>query len=260
MATLMQSLSESDPTAPPVTNDRGGAFNVNVGQSERVASAVTGGVMVLYGLSKHNPAGLLIAAVGGAIAYRGVSGHCGLYQKLGLSTVDADADGHTPAERFNRHGVHVEVSFTVEKPRQELYDFWRDFSNLPQFMKHLKSVTVQDEKRSHWIAEGPAGTTVSWDADVINDKPGELIAWNSRAGGDVDTAGSIRFRDGPPERGTEVKVSLSYIPPGGKLGAAVAKLFGHSGEAEVREDLRRFKQLMEAGEIPTTEGQSHGVR
>ena len=152
------------------------------------------------------------------------------------------------------------MSFTVDKPRQELYGFWRDFTNLPKFMKHLQSVTVQDEKRSHWVTDGPAGSRVSWDADVINDVPGELIAWHSLAGGDVDTAGSIRFRDAPAGRGTEVKVSMSYVPPGGKLGAVVAKVFGRSGEAEVREDLRRFKQLMEAGEVPTIDGQSHGTR
>jgi uncharacterized membrane protein len=260
MATLIQSLTPSDPTAPPPPVNQGGAFHVNVGHSERWASAVTGGLMVVYGLSKKSAGGLLIAAAGGAVAYRGLTGHCGLYQKLGFSTVDADDQGHTPPERFNRRGVHVEVSYTIEKPRHELFAYFRDFANLPKFMRHVKSVTVQDATRSHWVVEGPAGVAVSWDADVINEKPDELIAWHSVAGGDVDTAGSIHFRDGPPERGTEVKVSMSYIPPGGRLGAVVAKLFGRSGEAEVREDLRRFKQLMEAGEIPTTDGQSHGER
>lgn len=260
MASLMQTLNGGDPTAPAGSTDTGGHFATNVGQSERLASVVVGGLTVLYGLSKKSPGGLLIAALGGAAVYRGATGHCGLYQRLGLSTVDADADGHSPPGRFFRRGVHVEVSFTIDRPRRELYDFWRDFGNLPKFMQHLKSVTVQDDRRSHWVVEGPAGTAVSWDADIINDEPGELIAWTSVAGGDVDTAGSIRFRDGPPERGTEVKVSMNYIPPGGRVGAVVAKLFGRSGETEVREDLRRFKQFMEAGEVPTTEGQSHGSR
>jgi uncharacterized membrane protein len=255
MANLIQSL-----TSPGSHAGDGSAVSVNVGQSERVASAVTGGLIVLYGLSKKSPGGLLIAGIGGAIAYRGATGHCGLYQKLGISTVDADAEGHTPKQKLNRHGVHVEVAFTVEKPRQELYAFWRDFGNLPKFMTHLTSVTVADDKRSHWVAEGPGGQPVSWDADVINDKPGELIAWNSLAGGDVETAGSVRFLDAPADRGTEVKVSMQYIPPGGKLGAIIAKLTGHGGEAMVREDLRRFKQLMEAGEVTTIHGQSHGER
>ena len=190
MASLTEALTPADPTAPSPAAGQGGAFHVNVGQSERLASALTGGVMALYGLSKGSAGGLLIAAVGGAIAYRGVSGHCSVYQKLGMNTADADANGRTPSEKLSRHGVHVEVAFTIDKPRQELYAFWRDFTNLPKFMRHLQSVTVRDEKRSHWVTAGPAGTTVSWDADVINDKPGDLIAWHSVAGGDVDTAGS----------------------------------------------------------------------
>jgi uncharacterized membrane protein len=260
MASLIQCIRPSETTAPPERPGGGGQFSVNVGRSERWASAVTGGLMVLYGLNKRSAGGLVIAAAGGAIAYRGVSGHCGLYQKLGLSTIESDAAGHTPPEQFNRRGVHVEVSYTIERPRHELYAFWRDFTNLPKFMSHLQSVTVLDGKRSHWVTQGPGGSEVSWDADIINDVPDELIAWNSLAGGDVDTAGSIRFRDGPADRGTEVKVSLSYIPPGGRLGAAIAKLFGRSGAGEVREDLRRFKQLMEAGEVPTIDGQPHGTR
>ena len=258
MASLVHTPTSADPTPP---SGQGGSFGVNVGQSERLASVVTGGLLTLYGLSKRSVGGLLVAAAGGAVAYRGVSGHCSVYQKLGRSTVDADDDGHTPSEKFSRHGVHVEVSYTIGKPRAELYAFWRDFTNLPKFMKHLQDVTVSDGgKRSHWVTQGPAGTTVSWDADIINEVPNELIAWHSLAGGDVDTTGSIRFVDAPADRGTEVKVNLSYVPPGGKLGAVIAKLFGRSGESEVREDLRRFKQLMEAGEIPTTEGQSAGSR
>jgi uncharacterized membrane protein len=245
MASLVESLRPSDPTAPSAPAGGGGDFSTNVGQSERVASGVAGGLMVVYGLSKGSLGGLLIAAAGAAVAHRGLTGHCSLYEKLGVSTADADAHGRTPPQKLNRHGVHVEVSYTIDKPRQALYGFWRDFTNLPKFMGHLKSVTVQDGTRSHWVAEGPAGTAVSWDADVINDVPGEVIAC---------------FRDGPPGRGTEVSVTMQYIPPGGKIGAAIAKLLGHSGEGEVREDLRRFKQLMEAGEIPTTDGQSHGSR
>ena len=261
MASLIQSLKDPLPAAPSSPPPAaGGAFAVNVGEAERWASALTGGAMVLYGLGRRSIGGLAVAVAGGAVAYRGLSGHCSVYQKLGLDTAEADAAGHTPSEKLSRHGVHVEVAYSIQKPRQELYAFFRNFDNLPKFMKHLKTVKQLDATRSHWEAEAPVGGTVSWDADIINDVPGELIAWHSVAGGDVDSAGSVRFRDGPVGRGTEVKVSLNYVPPGGKLGAAVAKLFGRSGEAEVREDLRRFKQLMEAGEVTTIEGQSHGAR
>ncbi len=260
MASLIQSLKSSLSAAPASPPPAGGHFAVNVGEAERWASALTGGAMVLYGLGRRSVGGLAVAVAGGAVAYRGLSGHCSVYQKLGLNTAEADEHGRTPAQKLHKHGVHVEVSYSIQKPRAELYAFFRNFENLPKFMKHLNSVKQLDGKRSHWEAQGPAGTTVAWDADVINDVPDELIAWHSLAGGDVDSAGSIRFRDGPVGRGTEVKVSMDYVPPGGKLGAAVAKLFGRSGESEVREDLRRFKQLMEAGEVTTIEGQSHGSR
>ena len=258
MASLIQLLKPSDPTAPPPPS--GSHLSTNVGEAERWASAIGGGLLVLLGLKRKSAAGLAIAAVGGAVAYRGLSGHCEVYHRLGLSTVDADDAGHTPSQKLNKHGVHVEVAYSIQKPRHELYAFWRDFSNLPKFMRHLQSVTVQDGTRSHWVTAAPGGGTVSWDADVINDVPDELIAWHSLAGGDVDNAGSIRFVDGPAGRGTEVKVSMNYVPPGGKVGAAIAKLFGRSGEDEVREDLRRFKQLMETGEVTTIDGQSHGSR
>ncbi len=262
MASLMQSLKPADPTDPtaPAPPAGGGVLSVNVGEAERWASALTGGALVLYGLGKRSAGGLLLAVVGGAVAARGVTGHCGVYKALGLDTAESDANGRTPSEKLHKHGTHVEVSYSIQKPRHELYAFWRDFTNLPKFMQHLQSVTVQGGTRSHWVTSAPGGGTVSWDADVINDVPDELIAWHSLAGGDVDNAGSVRFRDGPAGRGTEVKVSMTYVPPGGRVGAAIAKLFGKSGESEVREDLRRFKQLMEAGEVATIDGQSHGSR
>ena len=256
----MATPSPSPTTTNAGTAAAGGHFGVNVGGQERAASAITGGLMLAYGLSKGSVGGLLIAAAGGAVAYRGVTGHCGVYHAIGKSTADADEHGRTPSETFSHHGVHVEVSFTIGKPRHELYAYWRDFERLPTFMRHLQSVTVQSPTRSKWVTAGPGGTTVAWEADIIADVPDERIAWHSVAGGDVDTAGSIHFRDAPADRGTEVKVSMNYVPPGGRVGAAIAKLFGRSGEAEVREDLRRFKQLMEAGEITTIDGQSHGSR
>ena len=252
MTTLSDTV-RSIVSPPPDPSDDGGQFAINLSRTERVGSLVVGGLLAAYGLAKRSPAGVLIAAVGGYVAIRGATGHCHTYHALGLST--ADRDKLSDAGTFNRRGVHVSVSFSINKPRAELYRFWRDFQNLPSFMKHLQAVTVIDEKRSHWVTEGPAGVNVSWDAEIISDVPDETIAWRSLAGGDVDNAGSVRFVDGPPGRGTEVKVVLDYVPPAGRFGAAVATLFGRGGGAEVREDLRRFKQLMEAGEIATNGGQ-----
>jgi uncharacterized membrane protein len=125
-------------------------------------------------------------------------------------------------------------------------------------MDHLESVRILDGKRSHWVAKAPLGTSVEWDAEIINEEANELIGWRSLEGADVPNAGSVRFRPAPGGRGTEVRVNLEYNPPTGKLGAAFAKLLGEEPERQVEEDLRRFKQWMEAGEIPTTAGQPKG--
>jgi uncharacterized membrane protein len=152
----------------------------------------------------------------------------------------------------------VEKSVTVNKSPEELYRFWRNFENLPRFMDHLESVRVEGEGRSHWVAKAPAGTTVEWDAEIYNEKENELIAWRSLEGADVDNAGSVRFEGDAEGSSTIVRVSLKYDPPGGVIGATFAKLFGEEPSQQIEEDLRRFKQVMEAGEPPTTEGQSSG--
>lgn len=152
--------------------------------------------------------------------------------------------------------IRVELSVTINRSPEELYTFWRDFQNLPRFMRHLISVQISGDKRSHWVAKAPAGRTVEWDAEIINDKPNELIAWRSLEGAEVDNAGSVRFEKATGGRGTFVRVTLQYDPPGGTLGSMVAKLFGEEPKGQIQEDLGRFKQLMETGEIATTVGQS----
>jgi uncharacterized membrane protein len=149
--------------------------------------------------------------------------------------------------------IRVQKSITVNRSPEELYRFWRNFENLPRFMSHLESVQVTGEKRSHWRAKAPIGMRVEWDAEIINDRPNELIAWRSIEGADVDNAGSVHFKRAPGGRGTEVRVEMQYIPPGGVIGAAIAKLFGEEPGQQVSEDLRRFKQLMEAGEVVQSE-------
>src|SRR5207249_522508 len=142
----------------------------------------------------------------------------------------------------------------------ELYEYWRKLENLPSIMSHLKEVRAIDEKRSHWIAKAPslAGGSVEWDAEIINDEPNALIAWRSLPGADVDNAGSVRFVPAPGDRGTEVKVVIDYIPPAGKVGSWVAKLFGEEPQQQIMEDLRKFKRVMETGEFATTKGQPRG--
>jgi uncharacterized membrane protein len=154
--------------------------------------------------------------------------------------------------------IHVRHSVTINRPAEELYRFWRDFENLPRFMKHLESVRTVGERRSHWVARAPAGTTIEWDAEIAEDRPNQLIAWRSLEGSPVEHSGWVEFEPATGERGTVVRVDFRYRPPAGQLGALVARLFGEEPRQQVREDLRRFKQVVETGEVITTEGQPAG--
>lgn len=227
----------------------------NISSNERVTSLLVGSGLVLAGLRRFSLRGLAVAGVGAALVQRGVTRHCGVYQRLGIDTSDRAA---SPEEYFER-GIHVEQSFTINKDPMDLYRFWRDVENLPKIMDHLESVTKVDEKTSHWVVTGPMGHSVEWDAELINDEPGRLIAWRSLGGASVDNAGSVRFVPAPGKRGTEVRVVLDYVPPAGRAGAFVARLFGQNPQQQIQEDLRHFKQMMEAGEVPTTEGQPRGT-
>jgi uncharacterized membrane protein len=157
------------------------------------------------------------------------------------------------------HGLTLQAAITVRRPREEVYGFWGDLENLPRFMVHLRSVTVMDERRSHWVAMAPTGRAVEWDAQIVEDRPGELISWRSTGGATVRNSGFVRFADAPGGRGTEVRVELRYDPPGGVVGAAFARLLGEHPDQQVRDDLRRFKQVMETGEVVRSEGSPEGV-
>ncbi|MBV8497280.1 MAG: SRPBCC family protein [Gammaproteobacteria bacterium] len=138
----------------------------------------------------------------------------------------------------------------IHRPRAELYAFWRDFSHFPAFMENVQSVTVQSPTRSHWVIAAPAGRSVEWDSEITEDIADERIAWTSLEGADVRNSGAVEFRDSPTGRGTFVTVTIAYDPPAGELGRLIAKLFHREPKIQARQDLRRFKQLMETGEIP----------
>lgn len=142
---------------------------------------------------------------------------------------------------------------TINRPRAELYAFWRDFRNLAQFMENIESVEVSDDRRSHWRIQAPAGRTVEWDSVITEDEPDTLIAWQSADGADVKNTGRIEFRDAAPGRGTTVSAVIVYDPPTGEIGKLIAKLFAKEPKVQARHDLRRFKQLMETGEISTSD-------
>lgn len=239
----------------------------NVGQVERWVSMLAGAALAAYGLKRRDRPGGTAALAAAMLLHRGATGHCNVYQALGINRANghatergtgliADRGSDTRHQLGGGRGVHVEDSVTINRPLAEVFRFWRNFENLPKFMRHLESVSMREEGISHWVARGPAGTTVEWDARIINEVDNKVIGWQSLEGSTISTAGSVNFDETP--HGTRVRVHLQYNPPAGKLGAAVARLFGEEPTVQVREDLRRFKALLETGEIPTTEGQPSG--
>lgn len=226
----------------------------NISEVERFGSIAAGALLVLAGLSRGKGGGLLMGLVGAGLLHRGITRHCYAYDALGINTAEHNPATGVPAQE----GVRVEHTIAVNAPPGQLYSFWRDVENLSRVMRHLKRVDALDRQRSHWVAQGPLGATVEWDAEIINERENELIAWRSLDGGDIQTAGSVHFNPLGDGRGTAVSVSMKYNPPGGKIGEAIASLLGSGLQQQVADDLRRFKSVMETGETPNTEGQPRG--
>lgn len=229
----------------------------NIASTERWATAILGGALATYGVMRRSPASYALAALGAGLVYRGAKGHCPAYNAIGVN-------GATPQtkdavrEKLGDAGIKVSHAVTILKPAEELYAYWRDFTNLPKIMDHLESVTVSDGTKSHWVAKAPLGSTVAWEAEIINEQPNALIAWQSLPGADIENAGAVTFKPAPAGRGTVVRVELSYAPPAGKVGAVIAHLLGEDPRRQLDDDLRHFKQIMEAGVRATTEGQPSG--
>ena len=231
---------------------------INVGATERILSTVAGGALITYGLSRRDKIGIVLSLLGSGLAFRGVRGHCNVYDTLGV-----DTSYEKRGEKSHRRSgwltgkVQVSKTVTINKSPAEVYGFWRNFENLPQFMKHLESVKSIDNMRSHWTAKAPLGTTVEWTAEITSDRENEGISWKSVENSDIPNSGTVEFLP-TVDRGTEVRVDLTYEPPAGKFAALVAKIFGEEPNQQVAEDLRRLKQLMESGTIMTVEGQPSG--
>lgn len=229
----------------------------NIGTGERVVSTVAGGGLVAYGLRQGGVTGTVLSLLGGGMLLRGATGHSRLYDAMGVDTFERTGRRSRYGTSLTSGRVHVNQSVTIDRSPAELYQFWRNFENLPQFMKHLENVTVLEGNRSHWKASAPMGFTVEWDAEVTSDQPNERIGWQSLEGADIVNSGVVEFRP-TRNRGTEVEVTMIYEAPGGKAGALLAKLFGEEPSQQIAEDLRRFKRLMETGMIITVEGQTSG--
>jgi uncharacterized membrane protein len=231
-------------------------MNTNVSETERLVSAVGGGLLTAYGINRGDTVGILLSVLGGGLLLRGATGHCQVYDAMGVDT-SIQGDNDSPYTKGRSGKIHVKKSITINKSTAELYNFWRNFENLPQFMNHLESVKNIDNKRSRWVAKAPLGTTVEWDAEITSERENERIGWQSVENSEVPNSGVVEFLP-TSTRGTEVKVTLTYEPPAGYLGSLIAKLFGEEPNQQVAEDLRRFKSLMEAGMIMKTEGQPSG--
>lgn len=221
----------------------GMGHRVNVGSIERVASTVAGGVLAIWGLKRRGPTGYGMALVGAELLYRGTTGHCPAYSALGLST-HVTAKRGEPARLDHARSVDVRHRVLINRPRGELYAIWRDFSTLPQFMEHLERVDVVTPYVSHWVTKGVAGVSVSWDAEIVDEREGEWISWRAIEPAQVPNSGTVMFRDAP-DGGTEVLVTLEAQPPAGRLGALVAQMFGRSPDRQVRLALARFKEMAE---------------
>ncbi|GLY85550.1 SRPBCC family protein [Actinoallomurus iriomotensis] len=173
----------------------------------------------------------------------------------GLAAVDLTTALRRGGRPWDRETT-LHAAITVRRPREEVYRFWRDLANLPRFTTHLESVTVLDDRYSRWTVRGPAGRTVEWDAEIVEDRPGAVVAWHASRGAAAAGGGEVRFADAPGRQGTEVRVALRYTLP---YRAAVARLLGEHPEQRVRDDLRRFKQVMETGEVVRSEGAPEGA-
>jgi uncharacterized membrane protein len=159
------------------------------------------------------------------------------------------ADAMVAARSTEPEALHLVKAVTVRRSPDDVYRFWRDFRNFPSFMSHLESVAVMDERRSHWTARGPAARLVEWEAEIVEDRPGERIAWRSLPGASVRNSGTVRFSAAPGGRGTEIHLEIEYEPPAGQLGSMVARLFGQEPRQQVQADLRKLKQVLETGEV-----------
>lgn len=217
--------------------------DINLNWPERYVSIATGVKLAYSGirhLFSHPFFSILKLGAGGYLVNRGITGHCELYSQIGKHSTDP-------------MNVNIRSSFTVNKPRVEVYNFWRKLDNLPLFMSHLERVEVLDDERSHWELNLPTGVaTVSWDAEIVKDIPGELIGWSSLPGSVIDNSGKVRFRDSFDEKGTLVDVVISYQPPAGGIGASLAHVLNPVFKSMVDADVHNFKQYMDIANLEET--------
>ena len=238
-------FEHQSPWRPQLTSER-----ANITDRERVGSATVGAALITYGLKRRDWMGALSALTGAALLYRGATGYCQVSDSVGRNT---RAEQDTKEALAGPRGVNVCEAVTIQRSAAELYREWRNLEALPEVMKHLESVREMSDGTSHWAARGPAGKVFEWDAEILQDIPGQLLSWRSLPGADVISAGSVNF-DEVPGGGTRVTVRLQYDPPGGKIGAYVAWLMRQEPSQQIREDLQEWQRRIETGSVPTAAG------
>lgn len=231
---------------------------VNVGNSERLASGLLGGALMLMATREKTWFTKPLALVGISLLGRGVSGKCAVYKQLGVTSAQGGHHLALPGGLFNRT-VKVQKTVTVKVTRAEVYAFWRKFENLPSFTQNLISVSETEPGLTHWVARGPNELRLEWDARIHEDTPNERISWTTTDESKVQHNGSVSFREAPAGRGTEIKVVLRYDIPAGVVGQALAKMLGDEPGQQLDADLRRLKMVLETGEVARTDGQSAGA-
>lgn len=218
---------------------------VNVGNNERLLSTAVGAFMLSSGLNNllKDPVNALVkTAIGGLLLYRGASGHCPVYSSLGKTKNVS----HT-------HAINIRTHMIVNKPKDEVYAFWRKLENLPLFMKHLAAVTEIDARHSHWEATVPGNIAkIKWNAEIVKEEEGQMIGWQSIPNSMINNAGKVVFSEALGGKGTELEVVISYHPPAGELGAGLAKVLNPVFERIIRQDIMNFKDYIETKHNPAT--------
>lgn len=220
----------------------------------RWARGIGGSALLIAGLKMRSRFGALLSVAGADLITKGITGHH-LYEAAGITTLTRTGRRASVPHQL---GVQVQHSVLVSLPAEEIYQFLHNLENLPRFLTHVQSLERTGDNRAHWVMRGPAGMPLEWDSEIINDVANEQIGWRSVDSPEVEMAGAVRLDSAPQGRGTTVRLSLQYVPVGGAFGALIAKLFGRDPEREIKSDMRRLKQLLEAGEIATTRGQPAG--
>ncbi len=251
-----QTVNKQNLSSNRDTTNASSITQVNVGPTERWISGISGGALAIYGIARQDWGGAGLALLGAALIYRGTSGHSFIYQGLNVNQPQEQQLSTNISTIPGGKGIKVRRTVTINRPVAELYAFWHDVEKTPLYTPLVESVTQTGERTSHWVAKSLTGQSVEWNSELLEDRPDTLISWHVHGETLTGNAGKVSFKPAPSNRGTEVTLELDYYQSPALV--AVGKITGKAAEVQVMETLRRFKEIMEAHEVPTIEGQPTG--